>query len=217
MNAIIVDFDGTLADSFDEVLAFLLTQLGDGVMSVSVEERQELRNLSMKGLAQKLGIPSWKLPLVYFRGRAYMHERMDATGLFSGMREVLHDMDVERCQLYIMSSNSHRNIIRFLRQNNLRGYFRRVYGNAGWFGKGGSLTRLLQMNHLKPEQTIYVGDETRDIAGAHAAGMAAVAVTWGFGTKQALQKHKPLAVVDTPAELTEVLKAWLHEKQATKR
>ena len=40
---------------------------------------------------------------------------------------------------------------------------------------------------------------------AQAAGCAAVGVTWGVFRRDALAVEEPLAIVDTPAELLEVL------------
>jgi pyrophosphatase PpaX len=54
----------------------------------------------------------------------------------------------------------------------------------------------------RPEHAAYVGDSPFDVQAAKAAGVAAVAVTWGgFHTRERLQREQPDAVVDTPEEL----------------
>lgn len=59
--------------------------------------------------------------------------------------------------------------------------------------------------NVDPASAVYVGDAVVDVAAAHAAGMPAIAVTWGAGERAALAQAAPGAVVDTVAELAAVL------------
>lgn len=58
---------------------------------------------------------------------------------------------------------------------------------------------------VEPATCVYVGDATVDVLAARAAGMAAVAVTWGAGDREALVATGPDAVVDTVPDLTAYL------------
>ncbi|MGB7818380.1 MAG: HAD-IIIA family hydrolase [Ornithinibacter sp.] len=58
---------------------------------------------------------------------------------------------------------------------------------------------------VDPAQCAYVGDAVVDVLAARAAGMAAVAVTWGAGEREALVASEPDAVFDTVGELTAYL------------
>jgi len=58
---------------------------------------------------------------------------------------------------------------------------------------------------VDPADCVYVGDATVDMLAARAAGMAAVAVTWGAGERSALAATHPDAVVDTVGDLTAYL------------
>lgn len=51
----------------------------------------------------------------------------------------------------------------------------------------------------------YVGDAPFDVRAAQAAGVPAIAVTWGFFARDALAELAPDAIVDTTDELTAVL------------
>lgn len=208
MNAVIIDFDGTIADSFELVLEFLLTQGKRTLESVTPDERQRLKGLSMLDLALAVGVPRWKLPLTYFRGKSRLTKHMHKTLPFPGMEAVLSALYEEKYQVYILSSNSRRNISRFLTEHGLGGYFVGVYGNAGWFGKARALKKLLREHDLAPSATIYVGDEVRDIAAAKLAGMPSVAVAWGFGSEEQLLACSPTILVRKPAELQKSLVEW---------
>ena len=58
---------------------------------------------------------------------------------------------------------------------------------------------------VEPAGCVYVGDATVAILAARAAGMAAVAVTWGAGERTALVATRPDAVFDTVPDLTAYL------------
>lgn len=208
MQAVIFDFDGTLANSFNEVAGFLAGQAGRSLSDFSAVQLKEMHGLSMKDLALHLGVPAWKLPIVYFRGRRSMQKRMTGVTLFPGIVDVLEALHKDEYHLLILSSNSARNIKKFLSQHGLSGYFNGVYGSAGWFGKGAALKAVLKKRRLSPATTVYVGDEVRDIYGAHRAGMPVVAVDWGFGAADDLLKYNPTLLVHTPAQLQKALLDW---------
>lgn len=67
------------------------------------------------------------------------------------------------------------------------------------------LLRALEMLEATPEDAIYVGDAIFDIQAAQAAGMEAIAVTWGAGHVDALEAQNPDYLVNTVAELRELL------------
>lgn len=56
-----------------------------------------------------------------------------------------------------------------------------------------------------PEEAVYVGDAVVDIQAARNAGMAAIGVTWGAGTRDAVRDAQPDVVVDTVGQLLEAL------------
>lgn len=66
---------------------------------------------------------------------------------------------------------------------------------------------LLAVSRLggDPARAAYVGDAVVDVEAAKAAGMAAIAVTWGAGERADLLAAEPTALVDTPAQLRELL------------
>lgn len=58
---------------------------------------------------------------------------------------------------------------------------------------------------VDPPNCVYVGDAGVDVLAARAAGMAAVAVAWGAGTREELESLRPEAVVGSVAELRDIL------------
>lgn len=67
------------------------------------------------------------------------------------------------------------------------------------------LLTALERLDAKPEDAVYIGDSPFDLQSAAAAGCAAIGVTWGVFRRDVLAAEQPLAVVDRPHQLLEVL------------
>lgn len=203
MAAIIFDFDGTIADSFDYVAAFLA---GETRMSpLSNDQKQELRGLSMVAMARHLGHRWWRLPGLLFKGRREMARAMKQIHPFGGMAATIQKLHAEGHELFIVSSNSVHNVRAFLRQHQLHTYFLEIYGGVGMFSKAPTLRRLLREHQLERKDTFYVGDELRDIKAAQSIKLPVIAVTWGFARSSDLEAQRPAALADTPADLIRIL------------
>ena len=50
-----------------------------------------------------------------------------------------------------------------------------------------------------------IGDTLYDVEGANENGIDVIAVTYGFGKREDLEKANTVAVVDTPQELIRIL------------
>ena len=58
---------------------------------------------------------------------------------------------------------------------------------------------------LRPASCAYIGDTTTDMQSGKAAGMRTVGVLTGFDDYDALKKEEPDAIIDSVADLTEVI------------
>lgn len=63
----------------------------------------------------------------------------------------------------------------------------------------------LERAGARPENAVYVGDGPQDILAARAAGMAVIAVTYGFYDRATLEKHQPDDIADSVAGLVAAL------------
>lgn len=64
---------------------------------------------------------------------------------------------------------------------------------------------LLEMTHQAKENVLYVGDSGVDMQTAKAAGVRSVGCTWGFRTKEELQKEGAMYLVDSTEEILSLL------------
>jgi phosphoglycolate phosphatase len=203
MAAIIFDFDGTLADSFDYVADYLAGEARRGPLSA--EQKQQLRGLSVGGMVLKLGFKWWQWPVLFLKGRNRMRHAIKELRSFKGIPDLAAKLQAEGHELFILSTNSNRNIKHFLHTQKMHKHFLEIYGGVGMFGKAPALRQLLKEQNIEADQAVYVGDELRDVEAAHLIGLRAVAVSWGFASRKNLKAAKPTALADTPEELFRIL------------
>lgn len=73
--------------------------------------------------------------------------------------------------------------------------------------KADLIRRCLRRTGNRPEETVLVGDSVFDAAGAQEAGVACLAVTYGFGFQTPEERAHPAVVLtaDTPADIVRQL------------
>jgi HAD superfamily hydrolase (TIGR01549 family) len=204
MSSIIFDFDGTIADS----LPFAIKMFNDWAkhrQPISDEELQKLREMPLQNVIVELKVPTWKIPSLLYRARKEMTKHLHEVPMFSGMKEVIEQLNKANIDLYIVSSNGNKNIYKFLKINNMENSFKKVYGGIGLRGKAKALKSVVKRNNIDPSKTYYIGDETRDVNDAKSAGLRTVSVTWGYNGKKILSEQKPEHIVEKPNELPKIL------------
>jgi len=204
MAVIIFDFDGTIADSFN-VIIDVFEHITKRPEKLTEEQMAELRGYPLEIVAERLHIPWWRLPFLLAKGRRMMGKRMEEIPVFEGMGRVIDRLHAEGHELFVVSSNSRRNVSKFLKHHHLNKYFVEVRGNAGLLGKARILRRLVRANNFSVGDCLYIGDETRDIVAAKAVGMRMVAVSWGFANADFLESMHPTAMAHEPGDIIKVL------------
>lgn len=203
MADIIFDFDGTIANTFDYTVGFLSRE---GGVELTKEQKAALHGLSMARIARKMGLSWYRLPKLFFKGRHEMSPAMKNVEPFGGMTDVIKELRSKRHRLFILSTNTTRNINKFLRHHGLEKHFVHVYGGVGMFGKAPALRRLLREQHIESLKAIYIGDETRDVMAAKSLGVHAIAVTWGFAREADLKAEGADGVAKRPRDLIRLSK-----------
>lgn len=203
MAAIIFDFDGTIADSFDYVVDLLAIKAG--LEPLSTDDKTELRGLSMAAIGRQFGLSWPRLFWLFLKGRRRMGPSMRHIRPFDGMKEVIEKLHAEGHELFIVSTNTVKNVRTFLHHQEMHKYFLEIYGGVGLFSKAPALRKLLRGNNLDRNDAVYIGDESRDIEAAQSIGLRVIAVSWGFARFSDLQSHKPTGLAENPEELLKLL------------
>jgi phosphoglycolate phosphatase len=67
------------------------------------------------------------------------------------------------------------------------------------------VSHILATHGLDPARAVMVGDRAFDIAGAHANGLRAIGVLWGYGSAAEFDQAGADAVIAAPGELPVVV------------
>lgn len=204
-ETIIFDFDGTIADTFP-VIVRIFYQLTKRTDPFTYDEEERLRSLSLLSVAAKLRIPLWRVPFLLVRGRRIMRQHMRQIEPVKGVPKAIKALHERGYNLMVISSNSTENIREFLRLHEIdEQIFSNIYGGIGLWSKGRFLRRLARRSAFDVHHTWYVGDETRDVVAAKAAGIKSAAVVWGYNSVAALEEQQPDAIVLEPQDLLAII------------
>lgn len=206
-KVIIFDFDGTIADTVDALVSIAngLAQKF-GYIPITQEELALLRNLNSREIIKYSGISILKIPFLVKKVKSELKSKIKELKPISGIKETLVVLNNNGYRLGIITSNSQENVTDFLRVNDLDNLFDFVYSGVTIFGKTTIINNVLKQKQIKPQEVIYVGDETRDIEASKKANIKVIAVTWGFNSQEVLAKQNPNFLIQEPYELLEVIK-----------
>jgi phosphoglycolate phosphatase len=200
----IFDFDGTVADTFEQVVA-VLNELAPefNYRTADAAEVEVLRGLPPPEVAQRLELPWHKVPLLVARVRSELSKRMGRVRPCSGVPEALRRLRAEGVTLGLLTSNNRHNVELFLGQNPITFDF--INTGSGLWSKDRRLAALLRRRKLEPAETAYIGDEIRDIEAARRCGVRAIAVAWGYTKPELLSGYAPDRLLRSPDELASAL------------
>ncbi len=196
---IIFDLDGTLVDIepiFFQILNTLAPEFGyDPLLP---EEIPALKKFHLKTLVWKyLGWRIIFLPKILKRGREEYNKIVPQVELFSGIKELLQTLHDQGHAIGIVSSSREDTIQALVTRHHLPMDF--IY-HGKLFNKAASLREAMKKERFTLSETLYVGDEVRDVEACQKVGLEMIAVTWGLNSKEGLIEAGA-ETVDTRAAL----------------
>ena len=200
-HVLIFDFDGTIADTFHKLL-----EIGNRLSvefdfnRIEDDEVEELKHKSARETIAHLNIPLLKVPQIIAKAKKELNKEIGLIKPIHGLKEILIQLKGLGLKMGILTSNSLKNVHNFLDNNSLN-LFDFVQTTPKIWSKNRSLMALIDKQHLKIADVIYIGDETRDIIAAQKAGIRTIAVTWGYNSSRALENHRPDFLIHSPQEL----------------
>ena len=208
-KAIFFDLDGTLTESGEEItksVQYALEKLGK-----PEEDLDKLRVF--------IGPPLMEQFMKYAdvdetearRAVEYYRERYAVKGIFEnrpydGVENLLRELKGRGYILAVASSKPEYYVTKILDYFNLSSYFEVVVGsemNGARTSKTEVIEEALKRLNMsdRRKEVLMVGDKEHDVLGARAAGLACVAVGYGYGTKEELTAAQPLKIVASIEEL----------------
>lgn len=216
-RAILFDFDGTLLDSFDDIVdaanatleavgraalppAQVRSFIGDGLPSL-VAQCLDATGGGGDDPARVERFTDQFKP-------HYAAHWLDRSGLYAGVEELLSVLREHHIPLALVSNKPEAACHGLVAALSLEGRFDVVAGGDTYPERkpeAGPVTRTLARLDVPPEDAVMVGDGTQDIRAGAAAGARTVGVTWGLNDAATLQAAGADAVVDTFEALAEAL------------
>lgn len=201
---LIFDFDGTLVDSFEQVINAILA-LSDKFQykKLTKGDIEKLRNLPSVEMIQYLDIPLHKVPILLDKIKNNLHDIIVTLPPITHIKETIHTLAINNHHLGIVTSNSEKNVALWLKHQKLEQYFNFVH-SEDFLSKGALLEKILQENMINKNETYYIGDETRDIDAANDSQIKSIAVTWGYHSEKLLRSHHPTHLISSPDEIIKI-------------
>lgn len=206
---VVFDWDGTLIDSAGTIVQCIQDAARD--LGIEVPPAERARHVIGLGLHDSLRHAVPGLPVERYREfadqyRKHFLVRQDAMLLFPGVRVLLEELKKDRL-LAIATGKSRRGLDRALDADDLRRFFAdsRCADETNPKPHPAMLLELMQALQVDKKSTLMVGDTSHDLEMARAAGVDALAVTYGAHDETGLRARSPLGCFPS----VDALGAWL--------
>jgi phosphoglycolate phosphatase len=199
---IVFDWDGTLIDSASAIATSIQLAASDlGLPVPSVEDARHVIGLGLRDALTR-AIPD-VAPSDYdhlaARFRHHFIARDHEMPLFDGVRELLIELKGRGFQLAIATGKSSQGLARALQAAALDTLFTATRSADQTVPKPdpAMLNELLAEFRVGQGSALMIGDTAHDLTMASAAGVAAIGVTYGAHSPDALRRCRSLALLDS--------------------
>jgi phosphoglycolate phosphatase len=207
---LVFDWDGTIIDSAAKIAECIRDASRD--LGLEVPERERASHVIGLGLHDAMriavpGLPAERYPEFVASYRRHFLERKDAMQLFGGMRQLLEDLSKKHL-LAIATGKSRRGLDRDLEFHALKPLFAtsRCADETNPKPHPAMLMEIMQELAVRKDSSLMIGDTSHDLEMARAAGVAALAVTYGAHPEEGLRACGPLGCLSSVTQLREWLK-----------
>jgi len=213
VGALVLDLDGTLVDSKDDIadsLNWTFERLGYEPLPMTVIEGFVGNGIMplVKNAVIAAGHPErFDDVLGAFRERYYDH-LLDKTRLFEGVMATLERLSPSY-SMGVVSNKPHKMAIKIIRELGMDRFFNaQVYGGDSLAVRKpdpASILMIAARYNVPSSRTLVVGDSAVDIKAGKNAGAVTVGVTYGFRSVEELTEAGPDTLIDRFGELLNLL------------
>jgi HAD superfamily hydrolase (TIGR01549 family) len=192
IKAIIFDFDGVIADTFDfhwnNVLKFTGLKLS----------REDFKNLHNGNFYEHNNEALKKINWTPYQ--ELIGAEIKTITIKEEMKELIGRLRA-KYQLFIITSGTEINVNACIQYNNLTAAFTEILGVESHTSKIEKFKLLLKKYDLKPADCLFVTDTLGDILEAKKVDITTIAVDFGFHDRAVLTEGQPAAIVSNITEL----------------
>jgi len=208
---IVFDWDGTILDSPAAIAECIRASCGD--LGLEVPDRSRASHVIGLGMQELMRIAAPALaperyPEFFAAYRRHFLQREQSIQLYPGMRALLEEARKQHT-LAIATAKSRRGLERALDATGLRLHFRasRCADETTPKPHPAMLLELMEELAVDAQRVLMVGDTSHDLQMARAAGVDALAVTYGAHPEDGLRACGPLGCFADVASLAQWLRA----------
>ncbi|HEY6281383.1 MAG TPA: HAD-IA family hydrolase [Burkholderiales bacterium] len=209
---LVFDWDGTLTDSADLIVASMQVACID--IGLPVPDADQVRHIIGLGFKEALEhllpmLPVSEYPRFVERYRYHFLSRDAPIPVFPGTIETIQQLHNTGFLLAVATGKSRKGLNRDFQETGLRQYFHASRCADECFSKPhpGMLLELIEELHVAADKTLMIGDTIHDLQMAQSAGVASLAVSYGAHSKEKLLALSPLDCVNDTQELQQWLKS----------
>ncbi len=206
-NIILFDLDGTLTDSAEGIIRS--AQYMQEKMDIPIWQSEDLRFMVGPPLRESFHNAFGMNETQIEQGIFYFRERYFAVGLFEnavydGIKQTLKTLRAMGKRLAVATSKHQSTALRILEHFGLTEYFEIIGGDdttSARNTKAKVIAYVMQEMQADTKDIIMVGDRKYDIEGAHALGISAIGVLYGYGSTEEFHACGADAIVKTPQDI----------------
>ncbi|EAR07703.1 HAD family hydrolase [Reinekea blandensis] len=215
MVTLLWDLDGTLIDSMPVIGSCLnRTVQAYGEPALSDDEIRPLVGPELSLTLQKLIPEGKRVDVAEAKAmyRRFYRETMCSSPVFDGLVEVVDHFRSLGMNQFVATAKYQALAQEIIDAGPLQSRFTAVYGseeNGRLGNKVELLAHIHQQEGFEPANTLMIGDTVFDMEAARANNLTAIAVNWGYGDAEALRQAGAHFLVDSPAQLKDVIRTAL--------
>jgi phosphoglycolate phosphatase len=204
---LIFDFDGTIANTLNGMYEIYLIMAKKYKIDVLTKEAFiAYKKLPILERLQKQNIPLYVIPKIVSDSQKLQMSFLSEAKPFEGIHNLLHELKT-MYTLIIVSSNKKDFIKAFLKNHDLM-VFDKIYGKAQLFGKAETIKKAIKKMKSHTIDSLYIGDETRDIVACRELQLDIISVSYGYDDKTLLVKEGAKHLIDAPNALLSMIKSF---------
>ena len=211
---LVLDLDGTLVDSVDDLMAAANRMLDrHALRRIYGDELRPMIGDGLQALAQRILLsrrakPDDKAVSAFMAD--YSVHAADQARLFPGIESLLHEAAAAGWRLAVCTNKPVAPSRLMLDGLGVGGLFAAIGGGDSFASRKPDPAHLLGTIALargRRERSVLVGDHRNDVAAARGAGLPAIFAGWGYGGPDMHQGAR--AVAETPGAILEIARRLL--------
>ena len=205
---VIFDFDGTINNTSPGIYATFSKVLAHfGVDATTVDLSRHIGPPLNDSYTHLVGAKNCAQAIELHKKVFADDNAAENSFLYDGIVDVLDKLHKSgKYTLAIASSKYEPHAIVSLEYHKIGHFFDYVYGQTEQRGfKAEVLRQLIDDHGWERDKCLMIGDTLHDVEGAHLNGIDVVAVTYGFGKRDELEKSHPIALCNSPGDIIDLL------------